>query len=458
MLKDQVLDRLAHEGGNVAQFVSYGPEGQRFSRIHGQNHEHKYSDIQTALETLLSHSGYGRINLRTFLPDKPDGNPFKYGLSNSAEAAEMVINFIGQGYYVVVNENISITDGGFSGVIFGNLIEGAPGDIPRCVEKPGCMRLPRSIGFDLIKAIYGFQFHMPFKSTYRVEFSVHPNRVGYAGDKQIIWQAEEYDPALLPQAPDIEWPNRMSRAMGDKAYGLLIASVINLPVPHTTVVSRMIPLFSFGEKIHSEEPDWVRTVPKEQSPGKFQTIRGWKDPFSIMQEDDPDNTKIAAVLIQHGLKAHYSGSAITDSNDQLFFEGCRGYGDKFMTGNQSPEKLPAQVQGEVNFLYERIRDKIGPARFEWVFDGRLAWVVQLHRGRTATSGNVIYPGLPKDWRIFDVSAGLEELRKLAALASENNFGIRLVGDVGLTSHFGDVLRKAKVPSTLNILEAKEKSA
>ena len=262
----------------------------------------------------------------------------------------------------------------------------------------------------------------------------------------------------MPQAPEVAWPNRMSAAMGDKAYGLLIASVIGLPVPYTTVVSRMIPLFSFGDKIHSEEPDWVRTVPKDQTPGKFQTIRGWKDPFQIMQEDDPDNSKIAAIIIQHGIKARYSGSAITDNDNKLIFEGCRGYGDKFMTGDRGPEDLPNQVQGEVTFLYERVLEKIGPARFEWVYDGRLAWIVQLHRGRTATSGNVIYPGLPKDWLTFNVESGLEELRKLTAQAQEKNLGIRLIGNVGLTSHFGDILRKAKVPSTLTPKLAEEKSA
>ncbi|MBI2674385.1 MAG: hypothetical protein HYX22_01450 [Candidatus Yanofskybacteria bacterium] len=458
MFKDEVLDKLAQEGGNVAQFVSFGPEGQRFSRINGTSPDQVFNDVNTALDTLMSKSGNGRINIRTFLLDKPDGNPFKMNLNDVLEAKGMIEGFLSQGLYVIVNENVRIDDGGFSGVLFGNLMEGAPGDTPRCVEKAGCMRLPRTIGFDLIKAVYGFPFHMPFTSTHRVEFSVHPHRVGYAQEKQIIWQAEDYDPALLPPAPEIEWPNRMSSAMGDKAYGLLMAAVIGLPVPYTTVVSRMIPLFNFGKKIHSEEPDWVRTVPKIQTPGKFQTIRGWKDPFAIMQEDDPDNSKIAAIIIQHGLKAHYSGSAITDSTDNLVLEGCRGYGDKFMTGDRAPEALPSQVQGEVTFLHERIQEKLGPARFEWVYDGRLAWVVQLHRGRTATAGNIIYPGIPKDWLTFHTEAGLEALRELTLRAQAENLGIRVCGNVGLTSHFGDVLRKAKVPSTLTQMLTLEKLA
>src|SRR5438876_891939 len=133
MQKDEVLNKLAKEGGNIAQFVSFGPEGQRFSRISGANSDSIYVNVDAALEALISKSGNGRINIRTFLPEKPDGNPFKYGLDSVQEAAGMVTQFLSQGLYVIVNENISITDGGFSGVIFGNLIEGAPGDIPRCV-------------------------------------------------------------------------------------------------------------------------------------------------------------------------------------------------------------------------------------------------------------------------------------------------------------------------------------
>jgi hypothetical protein len=126
MLKDELLDKLASEGGNVAQFISFGPDGnQRFCRINGIDPNHNFENIISAANALMSGSGTGRINIRTFLPDKPDGNPFKYGLHDIGEACEMALNFSKQGFYVVLNENISITDGGFSGVIFGSLIEGA---------------------------------------------------------------------------------------------------------------------------------------------------------------------------------------------------------------------------------------------------------------------------------------------------------------------------------------------
>ena len=458
MLKDELLNSLAEKGSNIAQFVSFGPEGNlRFSRISGTDNQPTAS-VLASVESLLAQSEAGMVNIRTFLPEKPDGNPFVYGKNDTSEVRDLVLKFAGEGYHVIVNETVRVNDGGFSGVVFGNLMEGAPNDIPRCVEKPGCMKLSRSLGFEFIHAVYGFHFHMPFRKIDRVEFSVHPHRVGYAKDRYIIWQADEYDKLSLPVAPETQWPNRMSVAMGDKTFGLLMAHLMGLPVPHTTIFGRLIPQFHFGPKTNNDEPIWVRTVPKEQTPGKFQTVRGWKDPFTIMQEDDPDNTKIAAIIIQDGIKAQYSGAAITDAEGELILEGCRGYGDQFMTGAKSPEMLPKRIVNEVQFLFERVVDKVGSARFEWVYDGRHAWIVQLHRGKTETLKNVIYPGLPYKWVDFLVTSGLENLRELVLQAHEGNFGIRVIGDIGLTSHFGDILRKAKVPSVQVSIDAIEKSA
>ena len=50
---------------------------------------------------------------------------------------------------------------------------------------------------------------------------------------------------------------------------------------------------------------------------------------------------------------------------------------------------------------------------------------------------------------FKVKQGLEALRQLIPLAEKELVGIRLIGDVGITSHFGDILRKAKIPSRIS---------
>lgn len=68
--------------------------------------------------------------------------------------------------------------------------------------------------------------------------------------------------------------------------------------------------------------------------------------------------------------------------------------------------------------------------------------------RSASRGTVIYPGEPERFIAFDVRGGLEQLRKLIAQAKTEGFGIVLRGDVGITSHFGDVFRRNEIPSRL----------
>jgi hypothetical protein len=48
---------------------------------------------------------------------------------------------------------------------------------------------------------------------------------------------------------------------------------------------------------------------------------------------------------------------------------------------------------------------------------------------------------------FDPSSGLEQLRELIATAAPDE-GIEVAGDVGVTSHAGDLLRRAAIPSRL----------
>jgi len=63
-------------------------------------------------------------------------------------------------------------------------------------------------------------------------------------------------------------------------------------------------------------------------------------------------------------------------------------------------------------------------------------------------GNVIYPGEPECFEIFEVSRGLEALRAFIEHVKRDHMGIILKGDVGITSHFGDLLRRNEIPSRL----------
>ena len=47
---------------------------------------------------------------------------------------------------------------------------------------------------------------------------------------------------------------------------------------------------------------------------------------------------------------------------------------------------------------------------------------------------------------FDVRKGLNDLRVLINSIKDKNVGIKLIGNVGITSHFGDILRQFDIPS------------
>jgi hypothetical protein len=88
-----------------------------------------------------------------------------------------------------------------------------------------------------------------------------------------------------------------------------------------------------------------------------------------------------------------------------------------------------------------------------VFDDDEVWILQLHRGATTTEGDVIVPGDVTHFRRFNVAEGIEALRTTVMAAKSNGEGIVLVGNVGITSHFGDILRRSGVPSYIERPEA-----
>lgn len=96
---------------------------------------------------------------------------------------------------------------------------------------------------------------------------------------------------------------------------------------------------------------------------------------------------------------------------------------------------------------------LGDVSCEWVYDGTYVWIVQLNQLKHASYKNVIVEGNPEKYISFDVSSGLEALRKLVLEIQGNNIGIKLIGNVGITSHFGDVLRQHDIPSFIENVPA-----
>jgi hypothetical protein len=104
------------------------------------------------------------------------------------------------------------------------------------------------------------------------------------------------------------------------------------------------------------------------------------------------------------------------------------------------------VRSDIQAVYAHASAVLGPVRFEWVHDGRRPWVVQLHKGTSITQGRTLVPGAADRWHRFEVGRGIGALREL--IEKSNGDGVVLVGRVGITSHFGDVLRRARVPSRI----------
>jgi hypothetical protein len=450
-LKDSVLNRLA-DNANVAQFASFDPASrQRHARVLGYKIDHRFLSVGEAAEALLKASG--SVNVRSFEPNSAKSRDFIYGLKKADEVASQVAKLAASGLYTIVNETIDVNDGGVSGVALGNIVEFAPGDTPRCVEPPRIKEfgmvasLRKDLALRLLKTVYGFTADLHrYRLTERVEFSIHPIRRGTLQEHTIVWELE--DVGEFDASTETVWPNRFSRFIGDKAFGLLLACALDLPVPATTAFPRLLPPFAFGRKTGSGET-WIRTCPVEQEPGRYTTRRGWLDPFKLMTDEDPEGKNIASVLAQEGINAEYSGSLIVDRDGGLVIQGVEGYGDSFMLG-LAIDDLPLRIKESVRDLYEQTATFLGPIRFEWVHDGKMAWLVQLHKGATASLGNTIFPGEASLYHRFDVTKGVDALRDLIGRTGSHE-GIALVGRVGITSHLGDLLRKARIPSRIETI-------
>ncbi len=442
--KDEILDRLARQT-NVAQFVSFDPSlVQRHAWIHGHEPNARFASVESAVGAIMAAAPEGSVNIRSFEPHQPKSREFIYGLVDSTLVLAHLRRLAADGLFTIVNETIDVDDGGVSGVAHGDVVEFAPGDTPRAVEKPGTAALTRAMALEAFRIVYGFTPALPAAEDLRVEFSLHPLRRGFRHEHTIVWEEE-----ALPAArgAHVAWPNLFSRMLGDKAYGLLVAHLVGLPVPLTRVFPRRTAPFAFGDDTGLAEP-WIRTCPTEQVPGKFTTRRGWEDPFALMRREDPEGTAIASILAQQGVDARFSGALLAQPDGELLIEGVSGFGDPFMVGERSPEPLPGAVVADVRAVYARAHAALGPVRLEWVHDGRRAWVVQMHRGPSTSQGRVIHPGEAARWHRFEVSRGIGALRELIASVDGTREGIVLVGHVGVTSHFGDLLRRGRLPSRI----------
>lgn len=457
LLKDEKLHVILNEvDSNVAQFLSFGLKSDvnlRYSYIKDTKVMDDGSK-KSLITKLIKSSKFKSINIRKFKPDSMKGHKLVYGktIDQIDAILDTLVENNKNGFYSIVNENIDICDGGVSGVVLGNVIEFSPKDTPKCVEKPGVCSLPKDMGFKLLEIVYGFSPEIKFEENYRVEFSIHPKRQGIKNEHTIIWEYEKYE--LNKSEFKLNWPNNFSRFIGDKAYGLIIASLLDLLVPSTTVISRNVAPFTFGKKTGLYEK-WIRTCSIIKEPGLFYTGDTWQDPFELMIKEETKGDKevnIASILSQEAVDAKYSGAAIIKARfEDDIIEGVKGQGDNFMVGEEGIVTLPKDVMNKVQELCNKVRyhyKLLGEVSIEWVYDGQNIWIVQLNQIKVSSSNDYIVKGTPEKYIAFEMYEGLDKLREIIKSIQGKNIGIEIIGNIGVTSHFGDLLRLANVPSRI----------
>ncbi|WP_433968612.1 hypothetical protein [Tunturiibacter gelidiferens] len=334
---------------------------------------------------------------------------------------------------------------GVSGVAQGGSFEFAPGATPRIVESGAVATLHEPEAVRILAGVYHVEPDVPKEHDLRVEFSIHPHRCGVRNTNTILWEAEQTDAENL-HAP-LRWPNLFSELIGDKVFGLLVADAYGYLVPRSSVISRKIPPFSFGRPTGEDEV-WLRTAPMQPEPGLYPTVRGWTDPFKIMESSEGSG-QLASLLIQDEVRAKYSGAMISATNGGALIEGVFGFGDDFMLGKSGPVELPAEIQNRLLTMHSAIQTALGGVRIEWAFDGSEIWILQLQQIQAMSAGRTIVSGNVDHEVEFDVTRGLSELRLLLSEMEGRAWGVRLIGNVGMTSHFADVLRRSQIPSRIS---------
>ena len=441
-MKDLKLYELS-KSFNTALFASFGPD----LVLRHTNFAIEISHYKFILSKLLRISGTNCISIRSFLPDKFSGNPFYHRESNFNAAVEKLESLAAQGYYTIINESTDDQQA-FSGSVRGDVLDVVFGTTPRGVETSANTTLPRDIGFKLLEKITNFKIpKLPRNS--RIEFTILPYSTGHLKSRFLVWEQddtkyEDSEPVRLL------WPNNLSRLIGDKAFGLLVADILRHNVPATTCMVRdqIISPFCFGEKCGIIKNYWTRTCPKEPVPGKYDTYPYFVDPVELMCDKDPEDKDLVSCLIQGEIKAEYSGAALFSDKGDIIVEGVAGFGDEFMLGNKPAEKLPDWLIDNVHLTMNELYSALGEVRIEWISDlTDKLYIVQLHIGYSESNNEVIYPGDPEHWWEFNSKEGsLEDLRSLAEEAKASGFGILVNGKFGLTCHFADVIRKAKIPA------------
>lgn len=452
----------------------------------------KLTDI---VEALKSSSPAGAVSIRTFTESKPSGNPFSYNCTSTYIAVEQIINWIQAKYYVIVNETIPIIKNSINGVIYDDTISFTLGATPRFVDdntKDKEPVYPLHIGLSILKILYGkdVDFSIVPERGYRVEFTIYPKKIGYNNNHLVIWEYTKLHKDQHPVTPSYNDVNTLSKYIGNKAYGILLASIFGMRVPKSVLYFYDSPdkidfhtwtnrkeYITFGCTSNrdvngsNKSKIRVRTCPKYNKPGLYSTLlldrsKTVSLPHAVREFMYKENLQtgdaLASCVLEHNLDSRYSGTVLCKvypdkKKYDLRVECVRGDGESYMLGDDTsfttiPKWVRTQIENQCILLNNYLDYKID-VKLEWVATKYKVYIVQMQFTNIAEDTTVIYSGDMKNAVVFDASLGLDALTMFIdnMLRDKGKIvPVILKGKVGIGSHLVDVLRVNHIPSVLKL--------
>lgn len=443
-LKDKVLKELSKDW-NVANFVSVSPKGgTRYSTL-------KKTRLRPMIESLLKVSGTGKVNVRSFCVNEDNiKTEFVMDLETVDEVMQQVVRNQNKGLYSIINENIDPCDGGVSGIVHGNLVEFLTNGTPRHVEKGSkAITLNKEQGLKILETYYEVDlFNLKeLNEKERVEFTITKDK------RLIIWEHKEITPTNnIINNISVNLESNFIKTTTEKVFGLLYLDSLNIKIPKTSMENSIGNIITFGKETSKEnltENIVHRAAPSRFTPGDLDNVKEKynKDIKEHVKLFD-NQMKEVKFITQEEIKTKYVGAGIFQEDGEYTIEYSEGDGQAFMLGKVKPLEqgsLDKKVKGQLNQVSLRLRGVTNQKlKIEFITDESLKlYLVQLNfldshineKGTENTGEGETLTFKTEGKTPSDLANELDLLKS----KGKNITHVTLIGDIGYTSHFCDVV-------------------
>ncbi len=437
-----MLSRLAAEA-NVAQFVSFGPGHdlpQRHSCLRGHPPGHRFATAEEAVGALLALAPAGSVNVRSFLAGAPKGGPFSYGLTRRDDVLAVLRARAADGLHTIANETVDVARRRRLRGRAGRAGRVRPrGHAPFGRAARHRRPRPRPGHGACCATVYGFTPDLDGRPGERVEFSLHPLVAGVRQTHTIVWERERVDPVRLTHRLSLAQPVQPpARGQGLRPAGRrpprpprpghhrrrAAGRPVPLRPPHRE--RRALDPHLPGRAGAGQVPDPAGLAGSLRPPGRRGPVgdghrrraRPGGRPGPVVGGRPPRQRRRAAGRgrrrVRRGLHARPAGPG-----------PAPGPGRSTTSGGSGPGPPPPSARSASS----------GPTTAPTPGWSSSTWPRRPRPAPPSTRGR--RPAGAASTR----PSGLEHLRQLIATVAPDE-GIELTGDVGVTSHAGDLLRRA----------------